>query len=104
VTLNGASFLPSIFGDRMVMGVAGNVARFDTDFDGIGLAEELPDATYLAFAGQANLVIEGTHISGPFDGVLGVLSWPGVRPAVYSCQVQTMSCQSSNHRVLLVRQ
>jgi hypothetical protein len=103
VTLSGASFLPSIFGDRMVMGVAGNVARFDTDFDGIGLAEELPDATYLAFAGQANLVIEGTHISGPFDGVLEYCPSLASDRRFYSCQVQTVSCRSSNHRVLLVR-
>jgi len=102
-TLTGAAFAPSIFENHFSIGVAGSFASFDTDFDGIGIAEKLGDSVYLAFLGQADLAAMGSELAGPFRGWLEYCDGYDAGGRYYRCAVNPVICSSDNHRVTLVR-
>lgn len=101
--LSGATFYPSTLNDRFVIGVAGNVARFAIDFDGIGIAEELTPSTYVSISGAGNATVGGPRISVSLDGQFEYCAGPGVGPGFYRCAVTAVQCRSTNHRLTLTR-
>ena len=111
--LGGATFLSSEAG-QFDVDVAGTYAHFrfgDPWDDGDGakregsyIIEEVAPSTYLGIAGSAGLTVNGgTTISGSFSGGVQYC----VNPAAignYQCPVgQSVVCNSTNHRMLLVR-
>jgi hypothetical protein len=110
--LGGATFISSEAGQFLV-DVAGTYAHFrfgDAWGEGDGskgdnsyIVEELAPSTYLGISGSAGLTVNGrTTISGSFSGGVQYC----VNPTIvdYRCPVgPSVVCNSTNHRMLLVR-
>jgi hypothetical protein len=101
--LSGATFFPSTQNDRMYFAVAGDVARFFVDpyEDGVIIAEEVAPSTYVSIWGVGDLRVGATGLSGSMSGEMAYCTSPA--RANYSCLVPESKCQSTSHRVALVR-
>ena len=103
--LSGGAFYPSLFTSSFGIGVAGDFARAEMDFDGIGITEEIAPLTYLEIDGIADAPVTPSIISGPLQGWFEYCA--SSKPASGStnnCLVTPIFCQSSNHRFSLLRQ
>jgi hypothetical protein len=113
--LSGATFLSSAAG-HFDVDVAGTYAHFrfgDPWDDGDGakregsyIIEEVAPSTYLGIGGSAGLTVNGgTTISGSFSGGVQYCVNPNPADIVnYQCPIgQPVVCNSTNHRMLLVR-
>jgi hypothetical protein len=105
VVLTNTGFGSSLHSGRFYAGVAGHSARFlmDPD-DGFAIVERLDPLQSLAIYGVADGDIDGTRISGPLSGSFDFCSNLGLAPVdSFRCNAPPVTCQSSNHRLVLIR-
>jgi hypothetical protein len=106
--LGGATFLFPEAGQFLV-DVAGTYAHFrfgDYYEEGTRILEEVAPSTYLGITGSAGLTVDGgTTISSSFSGDMAYCVNPNPAAIVhYQCPVgQSVSCNSTNQRMLFVR-
>jgi hypothetical protein len=103
-TLGGATFYPSPLNNTFFIGVAGDFAHVEIDFDGIGIAEELTPSTYVSIVGLGHTTIGGPQISVSLDGWFEYCTAAAATGrGFYSCADVPVTCRSTNHRLTLVR-